>query len=89
MQKSTTMQGGGQPQAAQNQPFLSDVATLRQRARQHIEAGAVTPSYQLDTDTVVNVLNVALDRELGDHERARDLAVRGAGADQRQDFVLT
>ena len=64
MQKSTTMQGGGQPQAAQNQPFLSDVATLRQRARQHIEGGAVTPSYQLDTDTVVKVLNEALATEI-------------------------
>lgn len=64
MQKSTTKQGGGQPAAAKNQPFLSDVATLRKRARQHIEAGAVTPSYQLDTNTVVKVLNEALATEI-------------------------
>ena len=26
--------------------FLSDVTTLRERARRHIERGAVTPNYQ-------------------------------------------
>jgi bacterioferritin len=60
MQKSNNNPGGGAPQSA----FLSDVATLRQRARQHIEAGAVTPSYQLRTDDVVKVLNDALATEI-------------------------
>jgi hypothetical protein len=27
------------------EPFLSDVKTLRERAKQHIDEGAVTPSY--------------------------------------------
>jgi bacterioferritin len=63
MQKSKNSSGGGPSQTAQS-PFLSDVATLRQRARQHIEAGAVTPSYQLNTDDVVKVLNDALATEI-------------------------
>jgi bacterioferritin len=63
MQKSKNSSGGGASQTAQS-PFLSDVATLRQRARQHIEAGAVTPSYQLNTDDVVKVLNDALATEI-------------------------
>ena len=45
-------------------PFLSDVATLRQRARQHIEEGAVTSNYQLDTAQVCKVLNEALATEI-------------------------
>ena len=44
--------------------FLSDVATLRERARQHIERGAVTPNYQADVQTVVKVLNEALATEI-------------------------
>ena len=28
-----------------SQPFLTDVKTLRERARQHIKEGPVTPSY--------------------------------------------
>ena len=44
--------------------FLSDVATLRQRARQHIEEGAVTSNYGLDAPTVCKVLNEALATEI-------------------------
>ena len=44
--------------------FLTDVATLRQRARQHIEEGAVTESYSANRETVVNLLNDALATEL-------------------------
>ena len=44
--------------------FLSDVATLRARARQHIEEGAVTPSYELDAAQVCKVLNEALATEI-------------------------
>lgn len=43
---------------------LSDVATLRARARQHIENGAVTDSYSADRDTVLLLLNEALATEL-------------------------
>jgi bacterioferritin len=45
-------------------PFLSDVKTLRERARKHIEQGAVTPGYGADRDTVVKLLNDALATEL-------------------------
>jgi bacterioferritin len=45
-------------------PFLSDVNTLRERARQHIVDGAVTLGYGGDTQTAVQVLNVALATEL-------------------------
>ena len=45
-------------------PFLSDVQELRQRARQHIEAGAVTANYGLDSKAVCAVLNQALATEI-------------------------
>ncbi len=45
-------------------PFLSDVRTLRKRARQHIEAGAVTSNYGADADQVCRVLNQALATEI-------------------------
>ena len=44
--------------------FLTDIKTLRQRARQHIEQGAVTPGYGADRDTVVKLLNEALATEI-------------------------
>ena len=45
-------------------PFLSTIQELRRRARQHIEKGAVTESYQGDTEAFVKVLNEALATEL-------------------------
>jgi bacterioferritin len=47
-----------------NQPFLTDIKTLRERARRHIEQGAVTEGYQADRDTVVRLLNEALATEI-------------------------
>lgn len=44
--------------------FLSDVKELRERARRHIEAGAVTEGYRADRDTVLKLLNTALATEL-------------------------
>jgi len=54
------------PDAKQSvkQPFLTDVKTLRERARQHIKAGAVTEGYGGDTETAVKILNAALATEL-------------------------
>ena len=43
---------------------LSDIPTLRKRARQHIEDGAVTASYSADRDTVLRLLNEALATEI-------------------------
>jgi len=47
-----------------DRPFLTDVRTLRERARQHIEEGAVTPAYKADRATVVKLLNDALATEI-------------------------
>jgi bacterioferritin len=44
--------------------FLSDVKTLRERVRTHIDEGAVTPNYGADRDKVVNLLNEALATEI-------------------------
>ncbi len=45
-------------------PFLTDVQTLRRRAREHIEKGAVTEGYRGDPQVVVKILNEALATEL-------------------------
>ena len=44
--------------------FLTDIKTLRERARQHIENGAVTQGYSADLTTVIKVLNEALATEI-------------------------
>jgi bacterioferritin len=46
------------------QPFLTDVKTLRARARKHIEQGAITESYRADRKTVLKLLNEALATEI-------------------------
>lgn len=45
-------------------PFLSDIQMIRERARQHIEQGAVTQGYAADRDTVLRLLNEALATEI-------------------------
>src|SRR5919202_4612688 len=40
--------------------FLSDIETLRKRAREHIAQGAVTPGYHADRAVVLKLLNEAL-----------------------------
>lgn len=47
-----------------NKPFLTDIKTLRERARKHIERGAVTEGYSADRETVVKILNEALATEI-------------------------
>jgi len=44
--------------------FLSDIQTLRKRAREHIAQGAVTPGYHADRDVVLRLLNEALATEI-------------------------
>jgi bacterioferritin len=46
------------------QPFLTDIQTLRARARQHIERGAITPGYRANRETVIRLLNEALATEI-------------------------
>lgn len=47
-----------------DQPFLTDIKTLRDRARKHIEQGAITPVYQGDAQTSIRILNEALATEI-------------------------
>src|SRR3954467_3873669 len=44
--------------------FLSDIETLRKRAREHIAEGAVTPGYHADRGVVLKLLNEALATEI-------------------------
>ena len=45
-------------------PFLTDIKTLRERARKHIEQGAITEGYKADRETVIKILNEALATEI-------------------------
>ena len=47
-----------------SQPFLTDVETLRERARRHIMAGAVTETYSGDSKVACDILNAALATEI-------------------------
>ena len=49
---------------AGNLNALTDTKTLRKRARQHVEEGAVTTGYAADRDSVIQLLNEALATEL-------------------------
>lgn len=42
---------------------LTDVNTLRQRARKHVEQGAVTEGYSADRETILRLLNESLATE--------------------------
>ncbi|HEY5883395.1 MAG TPA: ferritin-like domain-containing protein [Pyrinomonadaceae bacterium] len=55
-------QTGAQPMG--DGPFLTDVKTLRERARKHIENGAVTEGYKVNRETAVKILNEALATEI-------------------------
>lgn len=50
--------------AVVDKPFLTDIQTLRERARKHIENGAITEGYTADRETVVKLLNEALATEI-------------------------
>ena len=44
--------------------FFSDIATIRNRARRHMELGAVTETYGTDRNTVLRLLDAALATEV-------------------------
>ena len=46
------------------EPFLTDVQTLRKRARQHIDEGAVTAGYNANREIVLKLLNDSLATEI-------------------------
>ena len=47
-----------------DKPFLTDIKTLRERARKHIENGAITEGYTADRETAIKLLNEALATEI-------------------------
>ncbi len=47
-----------------DKPFLTDVVTLRDRARQHLESGNVTPSYKGDVKQTIAILQSVLATEI-------------------------
>jgi len=51
-------------QKKSDKPFISDIATIRKRARAHMERGAITDTYTLDRDVVLKLLNEALATEI-------------------------
>src|SRR4051812_33158292 len=53
-----------QPANENAQPFLTDIKTLRDRARRHIEEGAITPSYHANREVVLKLLNASLATEI-------------------------
>lgn len=50
--------------APSNIANISDIQTLRERARRHIEEGAVTENYGADREAVLRLLNEALATEI-------------------------
>lgn len=47
-----------------NQPFLTDVKQLRERARKNIEEGAITPAYGGDVQQAIAILQTVLATEI-------------------------
>jgi bacterioferritin len=48
----------------ENQPFLSDVKALRERARQHLSDGAMTPAYGGDVEKTISIVQSVLATEI-------------------------
>jgi bacterioferritin len=47
-----------------SKPFLTDVQTLRARARKHMEEGSVTPNYEGDVKKTIEILQAVLATEI-------------------------
>lgn len=50
--------------ASPSKPFLTDVQTLRARAREHLSDGAVTPAYGGDVKKTIEILQAVLATEI-------------------------
>ncbi len=58
------MSAAPQKQNNGQQPRLTDVKTLREQARRHVEEGAVTENYGANREKIVELLNEALATEM-------------------------
>ncbi len=61
---STESRNSMDQQKGNGQPFLTDVKTLRDRARTHMEEGSVTPSYGGDVGKTIAILQAVLATEI-------------------------
>jgi bacterioferritin len=52
------------PAANAAQPFLTDVKTLRARARKHMERGPVSETYEADVNRTIEILQAVLSTEI-------------------------
>ena len=71
-------------------PFLSDVQSLREKARRHISEGAVTPSYKGDVKQTIDILQTVLATEIVCVLRytAHSIAATGISSDSvKQEFA--
>src|SRR3954454_11669096 len=60
-------------------PFASDIETIRKRAREHLEQGALTPNYGGDVETALSLLNDAVATEIVCVLRYRFHAITATG----------
>jgi bacterioferritin len=70
--------------------FVADVQALRKRAREHMDAGAVTNNYEGDVATTIKILNEALATEIVCVLRYKFHAVTAVGMDSeavKQEFA--
>lgn len=91
MTTATQIRKSGAEPAPKPEDFLSDVKALRERARKHIEEGALTTDYGLDPDTAVKVLNDALATEVICTLRYRQHAFAATGINSEpiaQEFLV-
>ena len=71
-------------------PFVADVLAVRKRARELMDAGAVTSNYEGDVATTVKILNEALATELVCILRYKYHAITAVGIDSegvKQEFA--
>ena len=54
----------GTTQTGASKPFLTDVMTLRERARQSLSDGVVTPTYRGDVNKTIEILQAVLATEI-------------------------
>ncbi|MGO1000332.1 ferritin-like domain-containing protein [Lysobacter sp. CA196] len=62
--KTAARSASAQPTTGKPSAFVADLATIRARARRHIEDGAITDSYRADREAVIKLLNEALATEI-------------------------